>query len=74
MFELKLSEKVQAKLKKFFVKFDKDNDGAIDAAELKHLLEMNGQAITNEDIEQFVSVKHKLEYFKIHIHLCSVEL
>lgn len=52
---LKLSDKAEAKLRKFFAKFDKDNDGTIDTQELKQILEMNGQEITDEDIDHFVS-------------------
>jgi len=55
LIRLKLSDKAQAKLRKFFAKFDKDNDGTIDTQELKQILEMNGQEITDEDIDHFVS-------------------
>ena len=50
-----LSDKAVANIKRFFELFDNNHDGAIESNELYKMLEMNGQTITEKEVEEFVS-------------------
>ena len=53
--ELGLNKEEERKCQEAFSAFDKDNSGFIDAAELRIVLEMMGQKVTEEEIYRMIA-------------------
>lgn len=55
MSKKELSDEAKASIKEFFDLFDQNGDGSITAKELKEILEGNGEVVSEEEVNEFVS-------------------
>ncbi len=59
-FHLSVKDKSEYAIRKSFEALDKNNNGVINSAEMKHLLRSIGEALSEEEINSF------MEYFTVH--------